>query len=102
MMVIQVQSVLRGGREGGLYRQAYTHNTPVMCNIGQYPLFCGHWARQLALKYINCGQSSLYKNHLTEKVEHYLIFSILELVDVDMTHCDSLTQRRHQQSQNIQ
>ena len=43
-----------------------------MCNIGQYPLFCGHWARQLALKYINCGQSSLYKNHLTEKVEHYI------------------------------
>ena len=52
--------------------QVYTHNTPVMCNIGQYPLFCGHWARQLALKYINCGQRSLYKNHLTEKVEHYI------------------------------
>ena len=52
--------------------QVYTHNTPVMCNIGQYPLFCGHWARQLALKYINCGQSPLYKNYLTEKVEHYI------------------------------
>ena len=43
--------------------------TPVMCNVGQYPLFCGYWARQLALKYINCGQSSLYKNHLTENDE---------------------------------
>ena len=40
-----------------------------MCNVGQYPLFCGYWARQLAFKYINCGQGELYKNHLTENDE---------------------------------